>query len=240
MEKSFDPKGKKFLAISAHADDADFNAAGTMIKWIRAGASGAIVIATNGDKGSPDEKQTSKALAQTRRKEQMSVSKFIGLKHTWFLEYPDAQLEVTQTLKSQLVNIIRTWRPDAVFTFDPTLVYSLKRNWINHPDHRAIGQASLDAIFPMSRDFLTFQNQYKENLSPHKVSNIFLYNFDNANYFEDVTASFEDKLTAFCLHKSQFLPEKVKPMLKKLAKENASRVSGEYAESFIRIQVDSL
>src|SRR3989304_2583526 len=146
---TFDPKGKKFLAISAHPDDACYWAGGTMLKWVAEGARGAIVICTNGDKGSNDEKLTSEDIKQIRRGEQDRISKELKLEKTWFLDYPDAHLEVTQELKNKLVKIIRSYKPDVVFTFDPATIYSERFGFVNHPDHRAAGQAALDCVYPM-------------------------------------------------------------------------------------------
>jgi LmbE family N-acetylglucosaminyl deacetylase len=98
--KKFESKGKKFLAIAAHPDDVDFFAGGSVVKWLSEGSEVGLVVATNGDKGSPDQSLTHQQVAELRRKEQEKVSEHLGLAKTWFVDYPDAQLEVTQKLKS--------------------------------------------------------------------------------------------------------------------------------------------
>jgi LmbE family N-acetylglucosaminyl deacetylase len=212
---SFDPKGKKFLVITAHADDADFCAGGTMLKWLASGAKGAIVIATNGDKGTHNPKLTSSELADLRKEEQIAASKFLGFEYTWFLNYLDSHLEVTQELKSRLVKIIRKYKPDAILTWDPTMVYSLKREMVNHTDHRAIGQAALDAVYPLSRDHLTFPEHLKEEgLTSHFVSDLFLFNFENYNYLEETEQFIEKKIKLLKFHKSQIDKEKIAEFVK--------------------------
>lgn len=232
---TFDPQGKRVLFISAHPDDADFGAGGTVIKWLKQGACAAIVIATNGDKGAQENMLTSKQLAKIRKKEQLAASQFLGLEHTWFLDYPDAHLEISQQLKKSLVRIIRAYRPDVVFTFDPSVVYSLSRNFINHPDHRAIGQAALDAIFPMARDFLTFPEHKHQGLEPHKVTDMFLYNFDKANYFVDIASVIDQKFALLQKHDSQINAKEAKKLIYDWAKTRGAQVGLTLAESFIHL-----
>lgn len=161
----------------------------------------------------------------------------MGLEQTWFLDYPDAHLEVSQELKGKLVKIIREYRPDAVLTFDPTMVYSLRMQYINHPDHRAIGQSALDAVFPMARDFLTFpEHKEKHGLEPHKVNDVFLYNFDNANLYIDITETIEKKLAVLATHKSQIDMTSVEPFVRKWNGENGEKIGVKYAEAFIHIK----
>jgi len=238
QQKRFNPKGKKILAVTAHPDDADFCCGGTLLKWLSMGAVGAIVVATNGDKGSHNESITSEKLAELRQKEQLAASNFLGLEHTWFLEYPDAHLDVTQELKEKLVKIIRSFKPDIIFTWDPTMIYSLKMNRINHPDHRAIGQAAIDACFPMARDRLTFPAQLKGGLETHCVQELFLINFETANYFEDISSVVDKKIELLKTHESQYKPR----LAEKLVIDSGARLGKgaqmKYAESFVRLSLE--
>ncbi|HSX57715.1 MAG TPA: PIG-L family deacetylase [Candidatus Saccharimonadales bacterium] len=231
MENEFDPKNKKVLIITAHADDADFSCGGTLIKWIDQGAKAAIVIATNGDKGTHDQNVTGEALVQLRKKEQLEASEFLGLENTWFLDYPDAHLENTQELKEKLVKIIREYQPDAVFTWDPTLVYTVEKNFINHPDHRAIGQAVLDCVYPMARDFLTFPNN-----SSHKVEHLFLFNFEKANYSVDISDAASKKLELLKKHTSQF-SDGMKEEMEDFDHSAGEKMGVASAESFVHLTI---
>lgn len=233
----FNPKGKKFLAIFAHADDADYGCGGTFLKWLKMGAKGSIVIVTNGDKGTNDQTLTPIELAELRRQEQLAASKFLGLENTWFLDYPDAHLEIDQGLKKNLVKIIREYKPDVVFTWDPSMFYSLKRNFINHPDHRAVGQAALDAIFPMARDFLTFGELQNEGLTTHAVTDVFLYNFDKPNFLVDITPRVEDKLKLLSFHKSQIDIVAAEKSVRSWNRVLGKKIGVTYAEGFIHIDL---
>jgi LmbE family N-acetylglucosaminyl deacetylase len=233
----FNPKGKKLLAIFAHADDADYGCGGTFLKWLKMGAKGSIVIVTNGDKGTHDQSLTPIELATLRREEQLAASKFLGLENTWFLDYPDAHLEIDQGLKKNLVKIIREYKPDVVFTWDPTMVYSLKRSMVNHPDHRAVGQATLDAIFPMARDFLTFGELREAGLTTHEVRDIFLYNFDKQDFFVDITAELADKLKLLSFHKSQINMNEAEKRVRNWNSENGKNIGADFAEGFVHINI---
>lgn len=237
-EAAFDPSGKRILFISAHPDDADFSAAGTAVKWLSQGATGAIVIATNGNKGTEDKNLTSDELAKLRHREQLAAGEVLGLEHTWFLDYPDAHLEVSQELKESLVQIIRTYKPDVVFTFDPSMLYSISRGFINHPDHRAIGQAALDAVFPMARDFLTFPQHHQAGIKPHKVTDLFLYNFDGANFFVDITDTMEEKIRVLQAHESQFDLEKDGARVREWNTKSGEKIGVTYAERFLYLHID--
>ena len=46
------------MALSAHPDDTEFGAAGTVIRWADEGQSVVYVIATEGDKGTSDRNLT--------------------------------------------------------------------------------------------------------------------------------------------------------------------------------------
>jgi len=236
-KKVFDPKGKRFLAITAHPDDLDFAAGATLLKWKNLGVKGSIVIATNGDKGSHDKNITSEKLKEIRKNEQLRASEMLGLENTWFLGYPDAQLEITQELKEKIVKIIRSYKPDIVFTWDPTLVYSIEKHMINHPDHRAIGQAVLDACFPLARDRLIFEEHEKNGLSSHCVTDFFLFNFDKSNYFEDVSEFIDKKIELLKIHKSQINEKTISGIITQWARETGKKTNLPSAEGFVYLRL---
>jgi len=98
-------------------------------------------------------------------------------------------------------------------------------------------QATLDAVFPLARDHLTFPDLLTdEKLEPHKVAHLLLINFDEQNYFVNITNGFDAKLQALQKHASQFSdPEAVSNMLRTRAVEQGQRAGYQYAEGFIRV-----
>src|SRR5438132_1106054 len=72
-----------------------------------------------------------------------------------------------------------------------------------HPDHRAVGQATVDAIYPTARDPLQFPEQTQEGLEPHKVKEIFIFGTEQPNVLLDIEDTIEDKIEALKMHVSQ-------------------------------------
>ena len=132
---------QRALLIAAHPDDIEFVMAGTAAKWARAGTQVRYVLVTSGDAGSRDPAMTRPALAQIREEEQRAAARVAGVDDVVFLGYPDGELELSLGLRRALVREIRQFKPDAVLCFDPTRIFSGDR-YINHPDHRAAGQAA--------------------------------------------------------------------------------------------------
>ena len=54
------------LVLSAHPDDAEFGAAGTVARWTEEGKTVVYVICTNGDKGTSDRTLTPDQLSKIR------------------------------------------------------------------------------------------------------------------------------------------------------------------------------
>jgi LmbE family N-acetylglucosaminyl deacetylase len=229
---------ERVLAIGAHADDIDFGASGSIAAWAKAGAYIEYVVITDGCKGSADTSMTSEQLVKLREDEQRKAAEILGAKDVHFLGYEDGALEVTQKLKKDLVEVIRKVRPDTVIVMDPTMVYSSQIGFINHPDHRAAGQATLDAIFPLARDHLSFPELYASGLEPHKVAHVLLVNLEKQNCYIDITDTFDLKLEGLCAHASQIpSTDKVREMLRTRAEKTGEQAGFNLAEGFVRIDV---
>ncbi len=223
------------LGVAAHPDDLDFGASGTFAKWAKEGAECYYLICTNGCKGSDDPKMTEKKLSQIRMREQREAGKVLGLKGVFFLNHNDTELVADLGLKKEIVRFIRRLKPDIVVTLDPTFVYS-KRGYINHTDHRAAGQAALDAVYPLSRDRLTFKELEKEGLRPHKVSTIYLTSFENADEVVDITGTMGLKEKALLCHKSQISEDSL-GWIRKRARAIGKGRGYRYAEAFVKLEM---
>jgi len=228
-------KNKIILGVAAHPDDLDFIASGTVAKWIKQGAIGYYLICTNGCKGSDDPKMTEAKLIKIRRREQIQAGKIIGLKDVFFLNHNDTELVADLKLKKEIVYYIRKLRPEIVITTDPTFVYS-PYGFINHTDHRAAGQAAIDAVFPLSRDRLTFPEHEKQGLKPHKVKTLYLPNFDNSREIVDISDSIDIKLQALAAHKSQIDGATLK-WVRERSKQIGKKLGYDFAESFFKLNL---
>jgi LmbE family N-acetylglucosaminyl deacetylase len=230
---------KIVLGIAAHPDDLDFIAGGTMAKFAAAGAQVYYLILTDGSKGTSDPNLSSEELVTIRQKEQRSAVAAVGGADVEFLGYPDGMLEITMDLKRDIVKAIRTVKPDVVITMDPSMLYSAAAGTINHPDHRAAGQAALDAVFPLARDHLSFPELFAAGLQPHITPTVLLANFDDRNFFMDISEHMDAKMAALAAHASQFDDmDLVQERLKQMAAFTGAKTGSQYAESFIRIDIN--
>ncbi len=229
---------KVILAVGAHPDDTDFGASGSIAKWIGEGATAYYLVATDGSKGSNDPKMTPKRLIKIRQQEQKDAASVLGVKKVFFLKHKDTELVCDLELKEEIVRIIRTVRPNSVITMDPTFYYSKELGFVNHTDHRAVGLATLDACFPLSRDRLTFPKHEKEGLLPHRVEELLLTSFEKKDYLVDITKTFSKKIKALRCHKSQFDDfSKVEKRIRERAKILGREKGYEFAENFIRLKL---
>ncbi|MEP7284407.1 MAG: PIG-L deacetylase family protein [Chloroflexota bacterium] len=191
------------MAIYAHPDDPEFFSGGTLLKWAGEGRELIYVLATSGDKGSDDLEMTSQHLIEIREAEQRAAAKCAGSDTVIFLRYPDGELEHTLDLRRTLTRVIRQQKPDVVVTCDPDSRW-FESGSVNHPDHMAIGEATLAAVYPSARDRLTFIELWRdEGLEPHKVKHVYLAGTRQPNVKVDITAVLDAKIAMITEHRSQ-------------------------------------
>jgi LmbE family N-acetylglucosaminyl deacetylase len=224
------------LGVGAHPDDLDFMAGGSLASFAAEGAQVYYLILTDGSRGSADLSADSQALVATRKAEQDAAVKATGAAGSEFLDYTDGQLEITMELKKDIIRVIRKLKPDVVITFDPSMIYYAERGFINHPDHRAAGQATLDAVFPLARDHLSFPELLAEGYEPHKVKTVLLSNFEKQDFFIDISHTIDAKVAALAAHASQ-MPNMAatEALIREMAANTGSKTGTSYAGGFVRI-----
>jgi len=221
------------MVISAHPDDAEFGAAGTVAKWTGAGQAVIYVVCTSGDKGTSDRSLTPEQLITIREQEQRNAASLLGVKEVVFLKYRDQELEDTVEFRKDIVRQIRRFRPRTVVTSDPY------RRYIWHRDHRIVGQVTLDAVFPYARDYLAYPDLIEEGLEPHKVAEVLFYAAEDINFRSDITETFDLKLAALRCHESQVKESGVDDLeswLRKRCRQMADGESFELGEAFYRVK----
>lgn len=192
----------RILVVMAHPDDPEFAAGGTIARWTQEGHEVIYCLATRGDKGSDDPTMHPERLAAIREAEQHAAAAILGVREVLFLNYLDGTLEPNLSLRRDIARVIRRYRPEIVVTMDPQTLIRGDR-YINHNDHRAIGLATLDAIFPAARNPLYFPELLQEGLEPHRVREVYLATTEHANHWVDITDTFDRKLAALRCHTSQ-------------------------------------
>jgi len=221
------------LVISPHPDDAEICAGGTVAGWTAQGKKVVIIVCSSGEKGTSDPTLTTARLAQIREQEQRASAEVLGIQETFFLNYPDQGLEDTKDFRKEIVCLIRTYRPEILMTCDPY------RRYIEHRDHRIVGQVCLDAVFPYARDHLAYPDLINDGLLPHKVKELYFWLPEDINYRSDITNTFEVKLSALQCHKSQingFGISDLEGWLKETAKKIARGENFDLAEAFHRVE----
>jgi LmbE family N-acetylglucosaminyl deacetylase len=231
------PQPERVLVIVAHPDDPEFGAAGTCAVWASQGAEVTYVIVTDGSKGSAEEHMTREKLIELRETEQRQAAEAVGVNQLVFLRQPDGEVSNTYELRELLVRQIRKFRPDVLVTHDPTSRIVGGR-YLNHRDHRVVGDTTLDAIFPLARDRLNFPEHEAEGLAPHKVLDVFLIFSDQPNYWVDITPTVEHKIKALQAHTSQVGdPDELAERIYERTRSAAEHVSFEFGEPFRRVQL---
>ncbi len=194
-------KTARVLAITAHPDDVDFGAAGTVASWTAEGVDVSYCIITDGAAGAFESDADLSTLAAVRQAEQRRAAEEVGVTDVTFLGYPDGQLEVSLRLRRDLSRVIRAVRPDRVVAQSP------ERNWerirASHPDHLAAGEAALQAVYPDARNPFAHPELLKEGLEPHEVGEVWLMASPRADHFIDITEVIDRKVAALKAHESQ-------------------------------------
>jgi LmbE family N-acetylglucosaminyl deacetylase len=224
-------ENERVLVVLAHPDDPEFFCGATLAKWAREGKEIRYLLLTCGDKGSDDPAATPEMLCDDRQVEQLAAASVLGVKGVKFLGNPDGELVNSREVRREIVREIRRFKPRIVVTGDPT-TYIRQNLGINHPDHRAAGAATLDAIFPAAGNRMYFPELLKEGLLPHSPKEIWLSGSNEPNLLVNVNDTLETKLAAIHEHKSQI---KEPAELDKRIRERLRRpdMDGEfYAESF--------
>lgn len=192
------------LVISAHPDDVDFGLAGTVARWTAAGTEVAYCIVTDGNVGGFDPSIPRSDIPAIRRREQRAAAKVVGVETVEFLGYVDGEVTVTLGLRRDLAAVIRRFRPHTVVAQSP--VRNFARIGASHPDHMAVGEAALCAVYPDARNPFTFVELAEAGLEAHTVSQVALMAYPEPTHFVDVSETLDAKLEAISCHASQ-LPD---------------------------------
>lgn len=224
----------RVLCINAHPDDQEFTVGGTIAKWARAGAHVVTVVITSGDAGSNDRTDpgmTKSKLAVLRELEQRAACAVLGVQETVFMHYGDGTLQPTIDLRRDLTRLIRKYKPDVVVCGDPTARF-YGNNYINHPDHRAAGDAACDAVFPSAGTRLIFPELLAEGLEPHQVERVFLHGSEKSDTWIDISETLAIKISALKAHVTQLGDWDPLERMKEWASEEGKEKGLAAAESF--------
>ncbi|MEZ4672802.1 MAG: PIG-L deacetylase family protein [Caldilineaceae bacterium] len=193
---------ERAMAIAAHPDDIEFGSAGTLARWVKEGCEVAYVLVTSGDVGIADPGMTKARATEIRETETLAAAKVVGVTDVTFLRVGDGMVENTMELRKRLVREIRRFKPEVIVGLDPTLMFT-PMGGINHPDHRAVGEATMDAVFPACGQPNLFQELEEEGIYAHKVRKVYVSARGHGDTFVDISSTIDLKIEALKAHDSQ-------------------------------------
>ena len=190
------PEPRRALVVMAHPDDIEFTCGGTVSQLSDDGWEVSFCLVTSGDKGTKDPALGPADLGALREAEQEQAASELGIHRCIFLRVPDGHVEDSSEFRGQLVRVLREVRPELVITWDGYRGF-------NHRDHRTVGLATLDAVFPLSRNANSYAEQVGNGVAPVQVNTVLLAGSNEPNYFVDVSDQLDRRIDALLRHASQ-------------------------------------
>jgi LmbE family N-acetylglucosaminyl deacetylase len=225
---------ERVLVVAAHPDDVDFGFAGTVAVLTDSGVEVAYCVVTDGDAGGAETGMARAEMAPKRRDEQTAAAAVVGVHDLHFLGYPDGRVEASLALRADISRVIRQLRPHRVWLPSPD------RNWdriyASHPDHLAVGESAIAAVYPDARNRWAHPELAAEGLEPWAVGQVWLgAGGPDLTHYVDITDTVDRKIEALLCHKSQLPdPEATGQMVRGwtgMTAVNAGLAEGRFAEA---------
>jgi LmbE family N-acetylglucosaminyl deacetylase len=190
------------LVVFAHPDDAEFLCGGTIAKWVDDGTEVRYVCATDGSAGWNGPDLGRPEIAAIRKREMGEAAGVLGVADVRFLDFADGMLTPSLNLRRAVTREVRRTRPDVIVTFDPSVRW-VRGGYINHPDHRAVGDAVLAVISCDAPSRPQFPELIDEGFEPFKVRTLWLATEDEPDTKVDIGETIKKKVEAVMAHRSQ-------------------------------------
>src|SRR5437868_12938817 len=223
---------RRALVISAHPDDIEFGCAGTTCKWVDEGWDVRYVIATSGQKGVQNARQDPEEFGRIREQESRRAAGICGVTDVTFLGYMDSEVVYGPALLKDLARQFRRHRPHRLVVMDPQ---SLPTDmFVNHPDHRFVGQAALDMTLTGGTTAAIFPElALEEGSEPwRELEETWIFGPAGGPTAVDITDTVERKLDALQAHASQVGEWDVRRFMKERLAERGRPHGFDYAETF--------
>lgn len=224
---------QRTLVVFAHPDDAEFLCGGTVAGWTRSGTEVAYVCATDGSAGWNAPGRSGEEISAIRQRELREAAALLGVSSVAFLGYRDGSLEPSLELRRSITREVRRHRPDVILTFDPSARW-FGRSYINHPDHRVVGDAVLAVVACDAPTRPQFPELLDEGFEPFEVPALWLASYDG-NHRVDIGDTIDLKIKALEAHASQMEnmgESDVDARMREWASKAAGEADMEYAEVF--------
>jgi LmbE family N-acetylglucosaminyl deacetylase len=227
---------ERALVVTAHPDDVDFGAAGTVAVLTDAGVAVTYCLVTDGDAGGSDRSMARSEMAAQRRREQTNAAAKVGVTDLVFLGHGDGRVEASLQLRADISRVIREVRPTVVLCQSPER--NLDRIYASHPDHLAAGDATFSAVYPDARNPFAFPELLAAGHEPWAVSELWVMASGSPSAASpvDITAQVDRKIAALMCHESQHQdPERTATMVREWTRATAAQfglADGTAAEAF--------
>lgn len=221
------------LVVAAHPDDIEFGCGGTVARWTDAGAEVTYCIVTDGSTGTQDRASMGERLAQVRREESERAAAVVGAKEVEWLGYRDGYVEYTLDLRRDIARVFRKRGPHRYVVIDPSP--TIEDRFVNHPDHRAVGHASLDVAVTAGTTPGHFPELLEEGYEPWRgLREMWIMGPGLKPVVIDITATIDRKIDALMCHESQVGAnrEEIAGWIRARAAEIGASRGYEYGESF--------
>lgn len=224
---------QRVIVIAAHPDDLECCCAGTLAQLIARGVTVVSVNCTLGDIGAQEGNILRTTLATARLAETDEAARILGLESTINLGHHDGELMPDLELRAQIARLYRITQADTLFTFDPYYTGQI------HPDHRAAGQAALDAYMPSKMPLYRPEQLREAGAGPGRLQRVFLFSTErDPDVLVDISDNHATKIAACMAHRSQFPKgEESLTWLKEWDAETGKPAGYAYAEAFRRMTV---
>jgi LmbE family N-acetylglucosaminyl deacetylase len=222
---------RRALAIFAHPDDVDFGAAGTVAKWVDDGWDVRYLCVTRGQKGAWDAHMDIAEYGALRETEQRAAAKVVGVTDVTFLDWMDSEVFDSLDLRRALSREFRRHRPHRLLTMIPDPLPTDR--FVNHPDHRAVGQAALDITMTGGTTASIFPELLDEGLQPWRdCAETWLMGPAIKPRAIDITDTIDRKLDAIRSHASQIGDRDIETFMRARLREAGRAFGMTYAETF--------
>jgi LmbE family N-acetylglucosaminyl deacetylase len=230
----------RVLVVFAHPDDAEFLCGGTIAKWVSEGSEVQYVCSTDGSAGwnGPDLGRTE--IATIREREMRRAAEVLGVAGVAFLGFEDGSVSPGLELRKAITREVRRNRPDVIVTFDPSERW-VGHRYINHPDHRAVGDAVLAVVACDAPTRPQFPELLEERMEPYSVPYLWLSSDRDADTKVDIGDTIGKKVEAIRAHESQIENMGAFDVEARMREWGARAAKGEdmeYAEAFRTFQLE--
>jgi LmbE family N-acetylglucosaminyl deacetylase len=169
---------------------------------VNEGADVTYCIVSDGSTGTQDRDLMGERLAALRKEESQSAARAVGVDKIEWLGYRDGYIEASLALRRDIARVFRRARPHRYVVMDPTP--TIEDRFVNHPDHRAVGQASLDVTLTAGTTPGHFPELLDEDLAPWRgLRELWIMGPGTKPVAVDISTTIDQKIEALLSHRSQ-------------------------------------